>query len=183
MPDRGDPEGPFAFLSRRRALKWGLGAGATLLGGVGGLALLRGKAPAVAGLSVLSDHEYRTLSALARVHVPTGGVFEQGAEGLDLARAFDSFLADEHPENIRDLRRALTLLELGPVLFEGTLTTFSNLSAAAQEAHFQAWTVSDLLLRRQVAFAFRKFLSFVFYDTPQVWKHIGYPGPSLRGMP
>jgi hypothetical protein len=160
-----------------------LGAGGVLLTTAGGLALLRGSAPAVAGLRVLSAHEYRTLSALARVHLPTGGAFEQGAEGLDLPRAFDRYLADEHPENIRDLRRAVTLLEFGPVLFEGQAQTFSNLPAAAQEAHFHAWTDSDLLLRRQVAFAFRKFLSFVFYDTPQVWKHIGYSGPSLRGMP
>ena len=187
MPRQESPNpevtGPFAFLSRRRYLKLCLGAGGAVLLGASSLAALRGSAPEISGLSVLGAHEYRTLTALARVHLPEGGAFEQGAEGLDLARAFDQFLVDEPAENVQDLRRALTLFEFGPLLFDKRLKTFSNLSVAEQEAHWRSWSESDLLMRRQVAFAFRKFLSFVFYDTPAVWKHIGYGGPSLWGMP
>ncbi|MEZ4219860.1 MAG: hypothetical protein R3B13_02955 [Polyangiaceae bacterium] len=186
MGEDGDEQtagGFFGFLSRRRALRLALGAGATLLAGAGGLRALRGDAPPVDGLRALGVHEYRTLDALAQIHLPIGGPFEPGAAGLDLARVFDTFLADEHPENIRDLRRALTLLEFGPLLFERRLVTFSNLAPDARLRHWLEWGASESLLRRQVAFAFRKFLSFVFYDTPTIWKHIGYPGPSLRGAP
>jgi hypothetical protein len=174
--------GPFGFLSRRRWLKLGLLGGTTLLmGGGGGLLVLRGRAPHVSGLRLLSDQEYRTLAALARVHVPPGGPFDEGAERFDLARAFDGFLADESPQNIRDLGRALFLVEFGPVFFDARLATFSNLAPAEQLAHWRSWMTSRLLLRRQVATAFRKFLSFAFYTRPEIAPHLGYKLPRVSG--
>ena len=169
----------FGFISRRRLLKLGLSGGAVLLSSGAGLLVLRGRAPKVEGLRILNDQEYRTLSHLARTHVPPGGAFPEGADEAGLARAFDGFLADEPLENIRDLKAALTLIELGPVLFEGRLTTFSNLSTKDQLSYWQGWPTSRLLLRRQTAIAFRKFFSIVFYDRRSVWPHIGYPGPAF----
>jgi hypothetical protein len=172
-------EGPFGFLSRRLLLKLGLGGAGALLAGAGGLFALRGGAPPVSGLRVLSDHGYRTLRALARTHLPRSGPFAAGADDFDLARRFDEFLADEPEENIRDLRRALTLVEFGPLLFERRLRTFSNLDPAEQLEHWRAWNTDDPLLRRQVAFAFRKFFNLVFFDQEAVWPHIAYDGPSV----
>jgi len=172
--------GPFGFLSRRRLLKYGLLGGSVLLmGGAGGLLSLRGFAPEVRGLRILSAHEYRTLTALARTHLPAGGAFPTGAKDFDIARQFDDFLADEPEDNIRDLKRALMLLEFGPVLFERKAKTFSNLSPKEQLRHWESWMLSPMLLRRQVSTAFRKFISLVFYDLEKVWPHIGYPGPAL----
>ena len=74
-------------------------------------------------------------------------------------------------------------MELGPVLFGAHLATFSHLSAADRLGFWESWGTSSLLLRRQASVAFRKFFGLVFYDTPAVWPHIGYPGPSLYGMP
>ncbi len=179
-PPRAAAVGLFGFLSRRRLLKLGLGGAGLLLGAGGGLLGLRGCAPPVEGLRALSDHQFRTLANLARVHLPAGGAFEEGADGEELARAFDRYLADEPPHAMSDLQTALTLVELGPVVFDGRLTTFSNLPSADQHAHWAAWLSSDMLLRRQVGLAFRKFLSLVFFDRPSVWPHIGYPGPTLR---
>ncbi len=173
--DKGD--GPFAFLSRRAFLKAGLVGGGVVLGAGAGLWAIRGSAPDVSGLRVLSAHRYRTLTALAHTHLPGGGPFAQGADCSAIARAFDGFLADEPQENVRNLEAALTLLEFGPLLFDHRLTTFSNLSEAERLAHWQGWMVSERLLRRQVALAFRKFLSLVFYDQPSIWPAIGYPGP------
>jgi hypothetical protein len=168
-------------LSRRGLLKvgaWGV-AGGSLLLGFGGSAMLalRGCAPEVDGLLILNRHHYRTLSHLARVHLPRGGPFPVGADDLDLARAFDRFLADEPMENRRDLREALNVLEFGPVVFDLSLTTFSNLTPDEQLAHWRRWRTSDDLLRRKVASALQRFLSVVFYDSPQVWPFIHYPGP------
>jgi hypothetical protein len=171
----------FSFLTRRRLLTAGLGLGGLIAAGAGGLVALRGAAPAVAGLEILTPHEYRTLARLATVHLPAGGAFPVGADELDLARAFDGFLKDEPPQNIADLKKALTLLEYGPVIFERRVTTFSNLDDDARHAHWRSWIESDVLLQRQAATAFRKFLSLVFFDSPATWAHIGYPGPTVKG--
>lgn len=179
--DGGDALGGFRF-TRRGVLGAALaGGGVVLMGGVaggGGLRALRGTAVRVPGLRVLSDHEHRTLAALARTHLPPGGAFGPGADDVDLGVAFDEFLRDEPAANVRDLKRALLLIEYGPVLFDRRLATFSNLDDAGRLAHWQGWLTSPSVLRRQAATAFRKFLSIVFYDREEVWAHIGYPGPA-----
>jgi len=170
----------FSAISRRRFLHTALAASGVLLAGGGGLLALRGSAPSVTGLARLSDHQYRTLAQLALALFPPGGAFAFGADRVDLARAFDTFLRDEPEHNVRDLTRALTWLEYGPVLYDHRLTTFSHLTEDERLAHFESWAASDDLLRRQVAVAFRKFMSLVFYDTPEVWPSIGYEGPRFR---
>ncbi|MFZ5440314.1 MAG: hypothetical protein ACOZQL_09915 [Myxococcota bacterium] len=170
-------DGPFPLLSRRRLLKLGLGAGGALAAGVGGLFALRGTAPAVEGLRVLGAHEYRTFAALAQAAFPEGVAPKTP---LDLARAFDGFLADEPDWAQSETKSALLLLELGPVLFERRLVTFSHLDPDERVAHFQRWGASDSELRRQVFVGFKKFLCLVFYDQPEVWPMFGYEGPLVR---
>jgi len=171
----------FPLFTRRRFLQAALaGGGAAFLGG-GALFALRGCAPRVEGLRVLTDHEHRTFSKLAEALFPEGGAFPEGARGADLARVFDGFLADEPSWNRRDLGNALLLLEMGPVLFEGRLRTFSRLDDAERLAHFQGWRLADNLERRQAATALHRFLTTVFYDRPEVWARIGYDGPLLGG--
>ncbi len=170
------------FISRRRWLKWslrGLGAVAAVAAGGGGLLLsLRGCAPDVSGLTVLGAHQYRTLANLARVSLPAGGPFAAGADDFDLARLFDGYLADEPAANAEALSLALHWIEFGPVVHDGRAKTFSNLPAAEQLAHWESWAVADDVERRMVSIALRKFLNLVFYDQPEVWPHLGYPGPS-----
>lgn len=169
-----------AFVTRRRWLKLALGAGGAVAAGGAGLLGLRGSAPPVRGLNVLSDHEYRTMTALATALIPRGGPFEPGAEDADLARAFDGYLADEPTWAQDEAKSALALLEYGPLIFERRLATFSNLSAGERLAHFATWADSGVALRRQVALGFRKFLSLVFYDSPNVWPHLRYEGPLIK---
>jgi hypothetical protein len=75
------------------------------------------------------------------------------------------------------------LVEYGPVIFERRLSTFSNLAPDERRRHWRGWMESDLAVRRQVSLAFRKFLHTVYFDDPAVWPQIGYPGPSLWGVP
>ena len=175
------PEGLFSFLSRRRFLKLGLVAGGAVLGiGGGSLLALRGRAPKVDGLRVLDAHEYRTLQSLVEVMLPRTDAIPIDVATMDLPRAFDGFLADEPEHNVKDLQKALTLIEFGPLAFDQQLTTFSRLDVAARTAHWNEWGHSDNLLRRQVSIAMRKFFNLVYFDHEQVWPHIGYPGPSLN---
>jgi hypothetical protein len=169
------------IFSRRRFLRASLVAGGAAVLGAAGLLSLRGRAPRVEGLRSLSPRQYRTLSLLALAAFPEGEGFPGGARDADLARRFDEFLADEPEWNQDDLRTGLTLLELGPLLFERRLTTFGRLAPAERLAHFERWG-EGRLVQRQVAMALRKFLSLVFYDRPEAWPAIGYDGPLLGAV-
>jgi hypothetical protein len=176
-------EGLFSFLSRRRFLKVSLVAGGTVLGvGGGGLLALRGRAPKIEGLRVLDAHEYRTLQNLVEVMLPKTDAIPIDSAGMDLPRAFDDFLADEPEDNVKDLQKALVLIEFGPLVFDKKLTTFSRLDAAERTEHWNEWGVSANLLRRQVSIAMRKFFNLVYFDHEDVWPYIGYPGPSLERL-
>lgn len=171
----------FSVLSRRRWLRLTLGAGVAVAGGGAAVRWLRGP-PAPDG-AALSPGELATAVALARALFPPGGAFPQGADDLDLGRAFGRFLADEPPWNQADLKRALFLLEVGPLLFERRMVRFSTLGSEEALSHVErCWALSSSLLRRQVALAFRKFFALVFYDSESVWPAIGYPGPSLAAL-
>lgn len=179
--DDAQREGLFSFLSRRRFLKVSLVAGGAVLGvGGGGLLALRGSAPKVEGLRVLDAHEYRTLQSLVEVMLPATDAIPIDVGSMDLPRAFDDFLANEPEHNIKDLQKALVLIEFGPLVFDKKATTFSRLEPAARTAHWDEWGVSDSLLRRQVSIAMRKFFNLVYFDREEVWPYIGYPGPSLQ---
>jgi hypothetical protein len=171
---------PESIFSRRRFLGACLGAGGVLFMGSGGLLALRGISPRVDGLKVLSDHEFRTLLSLARALFPAAGPFASSADDLELARSFDAFLADEPPWNAGDLKKALVLLEFGPVWMDARPATFSGLTEDERLAHFTRWQLSSTLLLRQAAAGFQRILSMMFYDDPRVWPHIGYDGPMFK---
>lgn len=158
-----------------------LGASATALG-VGALATLgylRGHAPEVTGLQILSPHQFRTFAQLANVQIPRGGPFPQGAADFDLPRLFDQFLRDQPEKEQRDVGIALNLLELGPVLFEQNAQTFSHLPPTQQLTHWTNWGLASQDFRRETFWAFNRFIGMAFYDNPQVWPHLGYAGPSF----
>jgi hypothetical protein len=174
-------EGLFGFLSRRRFLKASLVAGGAILGvGGGGLLALRGRAPSVDGLRVLDDHEYQTLESLVQVMLPTTDEIPIDVASMDLPRAFDAFLTGEPEHNVKNLRKALVLVEFGPLVFDKKITTFSRLPVDERTEHWHSWGTSDRLLQRQVSIAMRKFFNLVYFDHEKVWPYIGYPGPSLR---
>lgn len=173
--------GPFGFLSRRRFLKIGLAAGGGVLAlGAGSFFALRGRAPAVEGLRVLDAHNYQTLQSLVEVMFPKTDAIPLDARTMDLPRAFDTYLADEPAQNVDDLKKALVFIEFGPLMFDKKLTTFSKLDRETRSTHWMEWGVSDDVVRRQVSVAMRKFFHLVYFDRPEVWPHIGYPGPSLK---
>ena len=171
-------DSPFSFLTRRRVLTMGLGSAGAL--GVAVAVRNRSTLPGYAGLSALDPRRFHTLTLLALTHLPVAGSYPISATEMDIARKMDGFLADETTQNVADLSTALTLVELGPLLFDASFASFSRLEPARRLAHWKSWGTSRLLTRRQVAVAFRKFFSMVYFDSEAVWPNIGYPGPSLR---
>lgn len=169
-------------VTRRRFLVLGGAAAALATGTVASLGWLRGSAPEVAGLKVLSAQQYRTLATVARTHIPRGGAFPLGADDFDLARLFDGYIADQSEADQRDAGLALHLLEFGPVLFEGRAATFSNLTPEEQLAHWSAWGTATQQTRREIFWSFSRFLGLTFYDHEAVWPHIDYAGPSFARL-
>ncbi len=168
--------------SRRRFVVAALaGVGAAGAAG-GGLLALRGAAPPVEGLKVLSGQAYRTFSAIAAAHLPAGGAFAAGAAEFELARLFDGYLADQPADEQREALAALHLVEFGPLLFERRWATFSQLAPADQLAHWRGWARARAQVRREIYSGFAKFIGMAFYDRPEVWPHIGYPGPSFARL-
>src|SRR5690606_7548668 len=100
------------------------------------------------------------------------GPFDVGADDLRLVDALDAFLDGEPAEVVKELKLALALVEYGPLLFDGRLTTFSRLGLDEQTRHWSSWATSSLLLRRKVSVGFRKIFSVVFFDDERVWPHI-----------
>ena len=131
---------------------------------------------------MLDAHEYKTLQSLVEVMLPHTDAIPIDVESMDLPRAFDEFLANEPEHNVKDLQKALVLIEFGPLVFERRVTTFSRLSLAERTDHWNGWAVSESLLRRQVSIAMRKFFNLVYFDHEVVWPHIGYPGPSINRL-
>lgn len=122
-------------------------------------------------LQALSVREFGTVRSLV------GALFPETGPDLDLARVFDGFLADEPEWTRSDLKRALLLLEYGPLVFDGRCTTFSQLTPAERIAHFESWAGAAEVSRRQVTVALRKFFSVAYYDRPEAWSVVGYDGP------
>ncbi|MBI2373988.1 MAG: hypothetical protein HYV07_08320 [Deltaproteobacteria bacterium] len=98
----------------------------------------------------------------------------------ELARAFHEFVRDEPKARANEARQALLLLELGPVLFERRLTTFSRLAKSEREKHLvEVWMHGDSELLRRASIGLLRFFQLVYFDRADVWPSIGYPGPAL----
>ena len=117
---------------------------------------------------------------MVRATFPASGPIPVDAVQLGLAQAFDNYVADLPAAVRRELKLALTLVEVAPLIWDGHGTTFSRMSDEERAKYWATWPLSDRLEQRQVSLGFRKFVNMLFYDSPEVWEHIGYRGPSLQ---
>ncbi|MBZ4416860.1 hypothetical protein [Myxococcus sp. RHSTA-1-4] len=167
-----------ASLSRRGLLKRGLLGGAVLaLGGSGLLATREGLSLPLPpeGLKVLGPREYATLQALARRAFPP----RQGWPDADTARvAFtaDGLLARGDPAVAKEVKQLLGLFEnaLAGFLVSGRVTPFSRLSPEAQDAAFDEWRDSPLVVLRTGHHALRALVYSAYYMHPAASAATGY---------
>ncbi len=182
----GSPPGGtllFAFMGRRRFLKATLiGAGGVVAAGAAGMGLLRGWPDQPAGFQMLDRWQAHTALAIADTVLPRGGPIEQGAADFQLARRFDAYLRGEPSQGQRNFEAALYLVEFAPVVFGHTPHTFAHLDPGTRTEFWKEWGEGPHLVLRQATLAFQKFFFLLYFDQPEVWPAIGYPGPSLKRL-
>ncbi|QSQ24200.1 hypothetical protein JY651_04305 [Pyxidicoccus parkwayensis] len=167
-------------LTRRRLLKRGLFGGALLaLGGSAVLASRDGLSlPVPEGLQVLGPREYATLQALARRAFPARAGWPD-ADTARVAVVADGLLARGDPSVAKEVKDLLGLFDnaLAGFLFSGRVTPFSRLSPEEQDAAFEDWRTSRLVLRRSAHHALRTLVHSAYYMHPAVSAAAGYVPP------
>jgi hypothetical protein len=135
--------------------------------------------------------ETKVLGALCNTLFPSlagkSSFYHRSASDLSV----DQMLADAiqnsmQPENSRDFRRVLSIVEspLYNLLLTGRPVRFSNLDPSARERYLASWRDSSLALKRTAFQALKRltlFLAYASVDTTPTnpnWAEIGFPGPS-----
>jgi hypothetical protein len=170
------------LLSRRGLLKTGV-VGAAILAVAGPLALLSraGRSPRQPRrtLHALSLYEHEIFAAAAARLVSGDARDWPSADDLDVAGKLDGLIARLHPRATKDLRRVLHVFEsaLTGVVTIGSARTFTTSSPADQDSRLQAWRHSRVALFRSGYQAMKRLSHAIYYSSPEVYPHVGYPGP------
>jgi hypothetical protein len=103
------------------------------------------------------------------------------AEAVDCAGKIDGLLALAHPAVGEDFKRLLALFESGlaGVFIHASLSPFTQLGPADQDARLQAWRRSRLALLRSGYQALVRLVHATYYSSPEVYPLVGYPGPPV----
>ena len=147
-------------LSRRQVL----GGGLLFVGGAAlGLVLRPGRR----GHGSALGERLGVLEAVVEVFLPEG-------EGPRVAAAIDAFLvASGDPVLVGELSLGLGVVDH---LGGGLIRRFSARPLDERRAIFEAWSLSELGLKRQLFQAMRRLALFSFYADPVTWSHCGYYG-------
>jgi Gluconate 2-dehydrogenase subunit 3 len=169
---------------RRGFVKKGLMGGALLLL-AGGLPIALRSGPMSARprrpLLLLSPEEYAVFAAVAARIVPGDGAGASWptAEAVDCAGKTDQLMARAHPKAGAEFRQLLHLFENG---LTGLFThlrpiPFTACTPAQQDARLAAWSRSRIALLRSGYQALKRLTQATYYSSPELYPHIGYPGP------
>ena len=98
---------------------------------------------------------------------------------VDVAGKADAFLAPLPEKDAKDLKQLLALFDnaLFSFLTGGPATPFTQLDAAAQDAHLKAWQTSRLAVRRTGFQAMKRLCCAIYFAAPASYASLGYPGP------
>jgi len=166
-------------LSRRSALRVGLGVvGLAAAGGVG-LALHTGDLPAAPStLQVLDAHTHGVVAAVTATMLPAGPG-RPDPLALGIPALVDQHMATMHPADQAELLQGILLLDnaLVGLLMDGRPRTFTACDPATRRATLEAWRTSDIEVRRVVYKALRGLIVAAYWGHPDLYAAAGYPGP------
>jgi hypothetical protein len=175
------PESAPAGVSRRSVIKRGLLSGALLAAGGAGFLAFRSGTPVTLpadGLLVFTPAQFAVLDAVARRVVrPRPGW--PGVDRVGVARAADRIAAHVEPSAQKELQQLLGLFDngLAGFLFGGRTRPFTRLEGPEQDAVLAEWRDSRIAVRRTGYAALRTLVIAGYYQSPEVWTAMGYPGP------
>ena len=169
------------MVTRRQALKVGLGSAAVFAVGGGTALLLSGTVECVPrrALRALSRDQFSVLAAVADRVAPQNGEFPSAWE-LEVPEKVDELLSRVPPASAREFGQGLMLLESAAagMMLEGRVTTFSASTPQEQDEILATWRASDLHVRRRVFKAVNGLCNSAYYASPEVYAAVGYPGPT-----
>ena len=98
---------------------------------------------------------------------------------VDVAGKADAFLAPLPEKDAKDLKQLLALFDnaLFSFVTGGPARPFTQLDAAAQDAHLKAWQTSRLAVRRTGFQAMKRLCCAIYFAAPATYASMGYPGP------
>jgi len=166
-------------LSRRTAIRYGLGGAIALAAGGVGLSLQRTEVRSPARpLRVLDERTFSILAAVADRIAPARGDF-RSASDLQVAEKIDDLLATVDPAVVVEVTQVLKLLEngLAGLVFDGRPRAFTALDAPDQDRALAAWKGSRWSVRRTAYKALHGLCAAAYYASPEVYPTVGYPGP------
>jgi len=166
-------------LSRRAFLR-GAGLAASLTA-VGRLRTLPAAAAELAALGprFFSDYETEILTQIVERMVDTGDPAAPAVRDTRAVATIDALVATLDPAVSGQLPLALRLFEWGPLLFDFTLSRFTRMTPAEQDASLEAWMTSRLEIRRIAFMGLRNLALLGYWSQDETWPLIGYAGPLL----
>lgn len=117
-------------------------------------------------------------AALAAEHRPQS----PSPAGIDVAGKADAFLAPLPKGDAKDLKQLLALFDnaLFSFVTGGPATPFTQMDAAAQDAHLKSWQTSRLAIRRTGFQAMKRLCCALYFSDPKAYASVGYGGPPVE---
>ncbi|MCP4040118.1 MAG: hypothetical protein GY733_24450 [bacterium] len=174
------------LVSRRGLLRAGLfGTAAVWMGGALGCdSGAEGVAGEGAERWVLSASGEEILRAVSPVVL--AGLLPEARDERDSAleagiAGIDHYIAHLSLPLQQEILDLFSTLDLWPVraLLIGSLARWSEFSPEALESFFRRSQASRVLLLRRVGAVLQSLVVLSFFDQPNAWKEIGYPGPPI----
>lgn len=128
-------------------------------------------------LHVLTPTEARIFAAVADRITFTGDPSMPRFGDTAGLRAVDTALRQLASDVAQQFRGALMLFQYGPPFTGIAFSTFTNLSAADQDAYLRRWEASRFETPRLAFRAFKNLAMLGYYADDSTWKGINYGGP------
>jgi len=159
---------------RGSALGAALLGGATLLPGCGA----SGSYPTPpVELKTFSAKEFHILQSVMDTFLPVTRSDELSVVEVGAAENFDGLLADASEDLQGNLKMLIFIFEHGTLPLGGKLRRFTRLSPKEQASFIEGLMRSDNGLKKLLYTVFMKISNGMYYDKPETWALVGYPGP------
>lgn len=118
---------------------------------------------------------------LCRVVVPVDENIPVDPESINLPHKVDMFINSQLFFVKELLKTAIKVVEILPY-FKMKFKKFSSLSDEEAEEIFLSLRRSRFPAVKGIYLGLKSIINFFYYSSEEVWKHIGYEGPLLKGV-